>query len=196
MGARLYDEKLGEALAWAAELFAHKSRKAAPKHDGRPVPYVSHLLAVTALVLEHGGDRDEAIAAVLHDALEDIEGCGAREIEARFGANVAELVLALSDTTHPEHKEPWRGRKEKHLARLKTASPAAKRIALADKVHNATTLIEELELLGERAFTPFTAGKEGTLWYYRAALEVLADGPAPGLVSRLRRAVEALERAR
>ena len=196
MAARLYDDRLGEALSWAAELFACKARKAAPRHEGRAVPYVSHLLAVTALVLEHGGSQDEAIAAVLHDALEDIEGCDAAQIEARFGAPVASLVLALSDTLHPGHKEPWRERKVKHLARLRTASPAAKRIALADKVHNASTLVDEVALLGDAAFAPFTAGKDGTLWYYRAALDALGDAPAPGLRARLAEAVQALERAR
>lgn len=187
MDARRYDERLGEALRWAAELFARKSRK-----GGCGAPYLSHLLAVTALVLEHGGSEDEAVAAVLHDVLEDVEGIDAGEIEARFGAEVTAMVLALSDTLHPEHKEPWRGRKERHLMRLKSASSSVKRIALADKVHNASTLLEDLSAHGSDAFTHFKGGASGTCWYYRAALEALHDAPAPRLLARLQTAVDRL----
>lgn len=188
MNARLYDERLGEALRWAAELFAAKSRK-----GGCGAPYLSHLLAVTALVLEHGGNEDEAVAAVLHDVLEDVAGSEASEIETRFGSDVAAMVIALSDTLHPDDKEPWRGRKERHLARLRSASPAVKRIALADKVHNAGTLLEDLGARGLEAFTHFKGGPSGTRWYYRAALEVLSDAPAPLLLCRLEGLVERLD---
>lgn len=188
MNARRYDERLGEALRWAAELFALKSRK-----GGCGAPYLSHLLAVTALVLEHGGSEDEAIAAVLHDVLEDVEGSEATEIEVRFGAEVASMVLALSDTLRPDDKEPWRGRKERHLARLRGASPGVKRIALADKVHNAGTLLDDLQARGPEAFTHFKGGMSGTRWYYRAALEVLRDAPAPRLLARLEVLVQGLD---
>jgi len=188
MNARRYDERLGEALRWAAELFALKSRK-----GGCGAPYLSHLLAVTALVLEHGGTEEEAVAAVLHDVLEDVEGAEAQEIEARFGAEVAAMVLALSDTLCPAQKEPWRGRKERHLARLRSASPGVKRIALADKVHNAGTLLEDLGARGPVAFTHFKGGASGTCWYYRTALEVLNDAPAPLLLARLEGLVQRLD---
>jgi (p)ppGpp synthase/HD superfamily hydrolase len=188
MNARLYDERLGEALRWMAELFALKSRK-----GGCGAPYLSHLLAVTALVLEHGGTEDEAIAAVLHDVLEDVEGAEASHIEARFGVEVAAMVLALSDTLQPDHKEPWQGRKERHLLRLRTASPGVKRIALADKVHNAGTLLEDLSARGLEAFSHFKGGASGTCWYYRAALEVLGDAPAPLLLARLEDLVQRLD---
>ncbi len=187
MDARRYDERLGEALRWAAELFAHESRK-----GGCGAPYLSHLLAVTALVLEHGGTEDEAVAAVLHDVLEDVEGIDASEIEARFGAEVAAMVLALSDTLQPGHKEPWRGRKERHLMRLRSASPSVKRIALADKVHNVSTLLDDLSAHGSDAFAHFKGGASGTCWYYRAALDVLHDAPAPQLLARFRTAVALL----
>lgn len=190
MSTRLYDERLGAALAYVAEAFAHKQRK-----GGRGAPYLAHLLAVTALVLESGGSEDEAIAAVLHDVLEDIPGSGIVELEHRFGGPVADLVVALSDTFRPHDKEPWRERKERHLRGLSAASPSVKRIALADKVHNAGALLVDVERLGDAAYGPFNGGKDGTLWYYRAALDALSGSPADELHARLTAIVDALERA-
>ena len=190
MSDRLYDERLGAALAYVAEVFATKRRK-----GGQGAPYLCHLLAVTSLVLEHGGTEDEAIAAVLHDVLEDIPGSEIQHLTERFGEPVTTLVIALSDSFRPGDKEPWRERKERHLAALRHAEPGVKRVAIADKVHNAGALLDDVRRLGAQAFVPFNGGQAGTLWYYRAALEARADAPAPGLRARFSEIVEALERA-
>lgn len=186
---RLYDRRLGQALQLSAELFATKRRK-----GGLGAPYVSHLLSVAALVMEHGGGEEEAVAAILHDVLEDVDGTSAVDLEARFGPEVVRIVVALSDTLTPSAKEPWRERKERHLGRLAVADPAVQRVAIADKVHNAGALLDDVRARGDDAYHHYRGGKDGTLWYYRAALEALRTAPAPGLVERLERAVEALER--
>lgn len=185
---RLYDARLGEALRLAAELFVDRRRK-----GGHGAPYVSHLLAVTALVLEHGGSEDEAIAAVLHDVLEDVEGVQVATLEQRFGPEVVRIVVALSDTFRPTAKEPWRERKERHLERLAVADPAIQRVALADKVHNAGALLDDVRIAGDAAYRPFHGGKSGTLWYYRQATVALASAPAPRLLERLHHIVAELE---
>ena len=110
-----YDARLGDALKLAADAFAHVARK------GTGIPYLSHLLAVSTMVMEHGGTPDQCIAAVLHDYLEDIHGASEVHLQERFGDNVALLVRALSDTTQAEHKEPWLERKQRYIAHLPTA---------------------------------------------------------------------------
>jgi (p)ppGpp synthase/HD superfamily hydrolase len=123
-----------EALLYAAKLHARQRRKRSN------IPYLAHLLAVTALVLEDGGDEDEAIAALLHDAVEDQGGLKTlKEIDQKFGARVAHIVLEVSDSTE-DPKPAWRERKEQYLASLSSASPSAIRVSLADKVHNARTI--------------------------------------------------------
>lgn len=163
-----YDARLGEALRFAADAFAHKERK------GSGIPYMSHLLAVTTTVMEHGGTPEQCMAAALHDYLEDIEGSSSEELEARFGPNVARLVRALSDSTRPGHKEPWKERKVRYLAHLRTSDAEVKLVSAADKLHNASTIVRDRERLGDAIFERFTPTKDETLWYYRAVMEALA----------------------
>lgn len=166
-----YDPRLDDALAFVAERFRHKARKATR------VPYLSHLLAVTAMVMEHGGDADQMVAAVLHDYLEDIPGASVDEVEERFGKNVARLVDALSDSRDASRpKAPWRERKDAHLAAMRVAGHDVKLIAACDKVHNARSVVADQKRVGDDAFLRFNAGKDDTLWYYRAALEALREG--------------------
>ena len=176
------------ALVFAARLHAGQLRK------GTPVPYIAHLLAVASLVLEQGGDEDEAIAALLHDAAEDQGGAATlAEIRRRFGDAVADIVAACTDAwTTP--KPPWRGRKEAYLARLPHASAAAHLVSAADKLHNARTILADYRRLGEALWSRFDGGREGTLWYYGALVEALrAAGPTP-LVEELERIVTEIER--
>lgn len=196
-----YDARLGDALQLAAEAFAHIERK------GTGVPYLSHLLAVTTTVMEHGGSADQCIAAALHDYLEDIDGSSPEELAARFGENVATLVLALSDTTQaeievhraaavagadPNAKPPWEQRKQRYLAHLREAPPEVKLISAADKLHNASSLVRDHAELGDALFDRFTASKDQTLWYYGAVLEALGHGWDHALLDELRRTVAAL----
>lgn len=155
------------ALGYAATVHATQLRK------GTDLPYLGHVLAVAALVIEDGGTETEAIAALLHDAAEDAGGRERlSEIERRFGPDVAEIVEALTDAwTDP--KPPWRERKEVYVAGLREAPPSVLRVTAADKLHNARAIARDLRLHGDALWDRFTADKDATLWYYREVTEVL-----------------------
>ena len=177
-----------EALIFATRLHAGQVRK------GTNTPYIAHLLAVTSLVLEYGGDEDEAIAALLHDAVEDQGGQATLdEIRRRFGDRVAEIVVGCTDAwTTP--KPPWRERKEAYLAHLPQASASVRLVSAADKLHNARSILDDYRALGESLWSRFNGGKEGTLWYYRSLVEIFrAAGPFP-LAEELDRVVSEIER--
>ncbi|MHB2020217.1 MAG: HD domain-containing protein [Candidatus Xenobia bacterium] len=183
---RMLSEQFLEALTFAAELHNGQVRK------GTAVPYVTHLMSVCALVLEDGGSETEAIAALLHDAVEDQGGAPTRErIREKFGAAVVEIVDGCTDAeTIP--KPPWRERKARYLAHLRTAPPSVVRVSLADKVHNARSVAMDLRRHGLSVFDRFKGGREGTLWYYRAVLEAVAE--ESWLRGELTRTVEEIER--
>jgi GTP pyrophosphokinase len=176
------------ALDYAARLHAGQARK------GTRIPYVSHLLAVSSLVLEHGGDEDEAIAALLHDAVEDQGGAAtALDIRKRFGDRVADIVLGCTDAdTQP--KPPWRPRKEEYLDRLRQASGSVVLVVAADKLHNARSILVEYRRSGEELWSRFGGGREGTLWYYRESIQILKGTGPPALVGELERVIAELER--
>jgi (p)ppGpp synthase/HD superfamily hydrolase len=181
-------ERFHEALDYSAALHAAQLRK------GSQTPYVAHLLAVAAIALEYGADEDEAIAALLHDAVEDQGGAPTREeIRRRFGPRVATIVDGCTDgDTVP--KPPWLERKEKYLAHLPTAGASVHLVSAADKLHNVRSIVQDHRLLGDTVWRRFTAGKDGTLWYYRQVADVLGQvWPGP-LVDELERAVRELER--
>jgi (p)ppGpp synthase/HD superfamily hydrolase len=143
------------------------------------VPYVAHLLAVAALVLEDGGTEDEAIAALLHDAAEDQGGRPTlARIEDEFGPDIAAIVEGCSDTLEvevPGAKKPdWRPRKEAYVAHLATASPSVRRVAAADKLHNLTGLLDEVHTKGVGAFERFdTSTPRDQAWFYKACASAL-----------------------
>jgi (p)ppGpp synthase/HD superfamily hydrolase len=175
------------ALEFATQLHAGQTRK------GTTIPYVAHLLAVASLVLIHGGNEDEAIAALLHDAVEDQGGKPTLElIRDRFGKNVASIVDDCSDTD-VEPKPPWKERKERYLAHLGSASASAKLVAAADKLDNLRAIIADYRVLGLALWDRFNAGYEDQLWYYRSCLKALQNGPS-SLVKELEMAVSELER--
>ena len=180
-------ERFERALVFAARLHRDQRRK------GSGVPYVSHLLAVCELTLEYGGDEEEAIAALLHDAIEDQGGALARaEIFREFGAGVTEIVEGCTDTDRSP-KPPWRPRKQAYIARIGEASASVRLVSACDKLHNARSLVMDYRVLGEDLWGRFTGGREGTLWYYRAMVNALrAAGPAP-VVDELDRVVTELE---
>ena len=183
-----YDARLGDALKLAADAFAHVPRK------GTGIPYVSHLLAVSTMVMEHGGSADQCIAAVLHDYLEDIPGASEAQLAERFGGNVAMLVRALSDTTHAEQKEPWLERKQRYIAHLRTTDAEVRLICCADKVHNARSLLRDRRVLGDALFDRFHATKEQTYWYYEEVVRALGEGWSHTLLEELERDVGELVR--
>jgi (p)ppGpp synthase/HD superfamily hydrolase len=179
--------RFAQALAYATELHAEQVRKASG------TPYIAHLLSVAALVMEDGGDEDEAIAALLHDAIEDQGGASARkEVRRRFGERVAAIVDGCSDAeTLP--KPPWRERKERFIASLQTAPPDVLRVTAADKLHNARSLLREYRRQGDALWARFNGGKEGTLWYQRAVTRALRERYGGWLVDELDRVVSELE---
>ncbi|HEX6482071.1 MAG TPA: HD domain-containing protein [Ktedonobacteraceae bacterium] len=177
-----------EALVLATRLHATQTRK------GTTIPYISHLLAVTAIVLEHGGNEDEAIAALLHDSIEDQGGATTREeIRRQFGDRVVEIVDGCTDTDLMP-KPPWRARKEAYLAHISQAPAPVRLVSAADKLHNARAILEDYRIVGEALWKRFNGGKEGTLWYYRSVVDVLRKSGTTPLIEALDRVVSELER--
>ncbi len=177
-----------EALIYASRLHAEQNRK------GTNIPYIAHLLGVTALVLENGGDEDEAVAALLHDAVEDQGGLKTlQEIRRRFGDRVADIVDGLTDTyIHP--KPPWRDRKNDYITHLRSASQEVRRVSLADKLHNARAILSTLQTEGEKTWERFHGGKSGTLWYYRTLVLIFQEGGSDFMTRELDRVVGQIER--
>jgi GTP pyrophosphokinase len=150
---------------------------AAEKHNGQTrkastIPYIAHLMGVTSLVLEAGGDEDLAIAALLHDVVEDCGGAPMRkEVRRRFGQRVAKIVDGCTDAdTDP--KPPWRERKEDYLRHLKTADADTLLVSAADKLNNIRSILSDYRAVGESVWSRFNGGRDGTLWYYRTLLEI------------------------
>jgi (p)ppGpp synthase/HD superfamily hydrolase len=178
-------ERFEQALVYASQLHHDQRRK------GTDVPYISHLVAVAVLVGEAGGDEDQLVAALLHDAIEDQpERTSYEEIRRRFGARVADIVRACSDA-ESKPKPPWRARKERYLEHLVEVAEEVLLVSCADKLHNARSIVADLRAIGAALWDRFTGGKEGTLWYYARLLEVLrARGAAPTLLAALEREVK------
>ena len=174
-----------EALVYATQLHAEQVRRISG------VPYISHLLSVTALVLEDGGSEDEAIAALLHDAIEDQGGRRTGEfIRQKFGDKVADIVESCTefDSIPPP---PWKERKQKYLENISQGSPEVLRVALADKVHNARSNLTEWDVYGDKAWNQ--EQRQRTLWFYRSVIAVAQTLTDSRLVEELRRIVKQLE---
>lgn len=156
---------------------------AAQKHKGQArkastVPYVAHLIGVASLVLEAGGNEDLAIAALLHDVVEDCGGAPMlKEVRRRFGRRVAKIVDGCTDAdVYP--KPPWRERKEKYIARLRQEDADTRLVSAADKLNNVRSILSDYRVIGESVWSRFHGGRDGTLWYYRTLRdEFLRDQP-------------------
>jgi (p)ppGpp synthase/HD superfamily hydrolase len=159
------------AFAFAAEKHKRQTRKAST------IPYIAHLMGVTSLVLEFGGDEDLAIAALLHDVVEDCGGEPMRkEVRRRFGRRVAKIVDGCTDaSTIP--KPPWLERKETYIRHLKDADADTRLVSAADKLNNVRSIIADYREIGEAVWTRFNGGREGTLWYYRTLLNEFQRKP-------------------
>ncbi len=149
------------AFQFAAEKHARQARKAST------IPYLAHLMGVASLVLEAGGDEDLAIAALLHDVVEDCGGAPMlREVRRRFGTRVANVVEGCTDAdTTP--KPPWRERKENYIRHLRHADTDTRLVSAADKLNNVRSILSDYRAIGESIWSRFNGGREGTLWYYR-----------------------------
>ena len=171
---------------------------AAQKHKGQTrkastIPYITHLMGVASLVLEAGGDEDLAIAALLHDVVEDCGGAPLlKEIRRRFGKRVAKVVDGCTDAdTYP--KPPWRERKEKYIGHLKSADADTKLVSAADKLNNVRSILSDYRVIGESVWARFNGGRDGTLWYYRALLNVFLQHDQNRITRDLELAVCELE---
>jgi (p)ppGpp synthase/HD superfamily hydrolase len=185
-----YSSRLIDALGVAATLHAPQLRK------GSEVPYLSHLLGTCSIALDYGSDEDEAIAALLHDAIEDVEPVEeARAAVARFGPRVLQIVEGCTDTDeHP--KPPWRARKQAYIDHLRDADASVLLVSASDKLHNARSVVADLRAHGPATWDRFTGGQAGSLWYYRALVGAFRANPAHhrSLVDELDRTVTEMER--
>jgi (p)ppGpp synthase/HD superfamily hydrolase len=179
------------ALVYALHVHGGHVRK------GTGVPYFSHLMAVSATVIENGGSEDEAIAALLHDAVED-QGGRPRldDIRDRFGAEVAAIVEACSDSLDSasgEGKAGWLERKRRYLAALPDKAPPILRVTVADKLHNARAIHRDATAQGPALWRRFGKPAEQTIAYYSALYRILREVHPTPVTAELGNAVAALE---
>jgi (p)ppGpp synthase/HD superfamily hydrolase len=176
------------ALVLATQLHANQTRK------GSEVPYISHLLGVSSLVLENGGTEDQAIAGLLHDAVEDQGGLPTLElIRKQFGSGVADIVDHCTDA-YEDPKPDWKPRKEKYISEITKMPASAALVSCADKLHNARAILVDLRSVGEELWDRFTGGKNGTHWYYTSLVDAFDEVFPHRLTDELRRTVEEIEK--
>jgi (p)ppGpp synthase/HD superfamily hydrolase len=185
-------ERFIDALGVAARLHRDQLRK------GTEIPYETHLLGTCSIAFEFGAGEDEAIAALLHDVIEDVEPPEfARAAVARFGPEVVRLVEGCTDSVAGS-KEPWRARKENYLAHLHEADASILLVSASDKLHNARAIVTDLHRYGPEVWERFNAEREDKVWYYRALVDAFRANPAhqPDLVNELDLTVTEMERLR
>ena len=180
-------DRYSKALQFAFELHKYQERKKTG------IPYISHLISVSALVMEYGGSEDQAIAALLHDAVEDQGGRPTlNKIRKKFGPRVAGIVDGCTDS-YVVPKPPWQKRKEQYLAGLVKKPALVQLVSSADKLHNVRTIIADYRKSGEKVWERFTGGREGSLWYYRALADAFVSSGRTPIASELNLAVSQLE---
>ncbi|MCC5653628.1 HD domain-containing protein [Nostoc sp. XA013] len=179
-------ERFESALVYATRLHANQTRKISG------VPYIAHLLSVAALVLEAGGTEEEAIAALLHDAVEDQGGKPIREdIHRLFGETVLAIIDGCTEWDTPP-KPPWQERKQRYLNNLRSASPSVRLVSLADKLHNSRSLLADWQQCGDVVWTNFNAGREKTLWFYQSLVQVYQQTGSDWMTLEIERVVNQL----
>ena len=168
-------ERISEALALAVE--AHDGQK----RKGTNIPYIAHPMGVASIALDHGADEDQAMAALLHDAVEDGGSQYAKRIREQFGDRVADIVEECTDGVPDANgeKEAWLPRKERYIAHLKSATDYVLLVSGSDKLHNARAIVEDLLRIGPAVFDRFTATQEQTIWYYEALSNVFSSRETP-----------------
>ncbi|MGA8149656.1 MAG: HD domain-containing protein [Terriglobales bacterium] len=176
-----------QALLFATRKHAGQIRK------GTPAPYISHLIGVAGLVLEAGGDEDLAIAALLHDVVEDCGGAPMlKEVRRCFGKRVAHVVEGCTDTDQ-DPKPPWRERKKSYIRHLRIADSDVHLVSAADKLHNLRHIMTDYREEGEKIWERFSGKREGTRWYYRTLLKEFQRRKPNRVVNELARVVKELE---
>lgn len=195
--AKPLSDRFSEALSYACVLHRTQARK------GTQIPYVSHLLGVASIALERGASEDEAIAAVLHDAIEDQARGGEtkREISNRFGPDVLAIVEGCTDAEGEagQQKPPWRLRKEAYVRHIRTAPRSTRFVSACDKLHNARAIVSDAHQLGDALWSRFTGGEDTPGYYralvtaFRAGAERESEARMRGLIDELHRTVTAME---
>jgi GTP pyrophosphokinase len=182
-----FSDKYKSALKYVFDLHRDQYRKGSQK------PYLSHLLAVSALVMENGGTEIEAISALLHDAVEDQGGLETlAEIRRLFGEEVASIVEACSDSMITP-KPPWCNRKEAYLKKLEGASPSVILVSQADKLHNLRSILQDYRERGEELWDKFRGGKDGSLWYYHQLIKVYQKHGSNPILTELEKTMHELD---
>lgn len=166
------NQRFQDALVLAVQTHDGQVRK------GSGNPYVCHPLQVCGIALEHGADEDQAIAALLHDILEDTHHTY-EDLVNRFGSRVADTIRGCSDCEEPDDKGPWRERKERYLAHLRDAGPDIALVSCSDKLHNARSILTDLRTHGSALWDRFTGKKDGSLWYYAELVAIFGGLPVP-----------------
>jgi (p)ppGpp synthase/HD superfamily hydrolase len=185
----LYTRRFLEAAEVALVMHAKQGRK------GTTIPYASHLLGACSIALDYGAVEDEAIAALLHDAIEDVDYApGAREAVAAFGPEVLRIVDACTQTPAGPGGS-WKARRQAYLAHLADADRSILLVSASDKLHNSRSIVADLRRVGDILWERFSVTKEDTLWYYRALVTAFRDNPATpvDLVDELDRVVTDME---
>ncbi len=163
----MLSNRMTEAFEFARLLHGEQLRK------GTKTAYLSHLMAVSSLVLESGGSEEEAVAALLHDTVEDCGGLPVLEkIREQFGESIANIVKDCSEPLSIP-KPPWKERKNAYIAQIADADDSVKRVACADKLHNLRSILTDYQQVGDRVWDRFHADKEGTLWFYQSMVKTL-----------------------
>ena len=178
-----------KALTYATRIHGGQLRKKTR------IPYIAHILGVAAIAMEYGANETEAIGALLHDAVEDCGGAKRlRDIERKFGKDVAKIVEGCTDTDQSP-KPPWRDRKKAYVAHVRHAQMSTKLVSASDKLHNVRAILMDYRKEGERLWSRFNAGKQGALWYYRALVNAFSgkSRKLSGLVQELDRTLTQLE---
>jgi GTP pyrophosphokinase len=180
--------RFDEAFRYAHELHADQTRK------GTAAPYLGHLMGVASIVLDDGGNEDEAIAALLHDAPEDHGGRPRlEEIRSRFGDAVARIVEDCTDSWETP-KAPWVERKKAYIEHARHLPPASLRVSAADKVHNAYAILRDLRNMGEKVWDRFNAGPDDVMSYYESLVRAYRQSGGGKLVDELDRIVRGIQR--
>ena len=180
--------KFEKAIVYATRVHGGQLRKKTR------IPYIAHILGVTAIAMEYGATETEAIGALLHDAVEDCGGARRlRDIERKFGKAVAKIVEGCTDTDQAP-KPPWLARKKAYIAHLRRAPVSTQIVSAADKLHNLRAIVMDYRTEGDKLWSRFNGGKEGTLWYYGALVDAFAGGKRlASLLAELNRTLTTLE---
>src|SRR3954467_8006210 len=181
-------QKFEEALIYATHAHGDQMRKKTG------IPFVAHILGVTAIALEYGANEIGAIGALLHDSVEDCGGIERlRDIREKFGDDVARIVDGCTDT-YKMPKPAWLERKRSYIEHLKDSDPSTRLVSASDKLHNTRAILAELRRRGVEVFDRFAAKKDGTVWYYRTLVTAFRQhADYSYLIDELERVVSNIE---